>query len=594
MAERSSSGVLAGVLGGVLAGIAVGWLLGRALDGEDRPGLPETEPALRAAADAGGPSAPRLEGSARAPDALPGAPATPAPPVPRPPSAVEGLAAEEWAALPPTVEEVTAGNEARGWSALLTLYALAGRVDPFLAGVPKALAAGVPPEELLGLVALFPSDHLVEVLDRLRQAHPEPAWPPATLADLYVTGGAPQRAVDVLLTALAAAPDASLAVKLVEVSPGAAATALAGMLGAFDADGLGNIGNAFVAAGQGDAALAFLKAALAANPQNHSVLMSLAQVAPELALSHARGLVASGQGGAEVWTWLAQIELQNGNHAAAFAAYREAAMRQPSTEVLEGLMRADPQRAMDVALEVTAETTDDELLGSLAKIALRNGADPAAFDALLRAHERDPTDHEWLLAMVQMDPVRAAEALRATAARYTGDSRDEVIGALGNALRDLGRGDEAFDEYLAAHQMDPGDWEWQRGLADADPHRAIDVLEARRASGGGDANLYGALADAYAGAGRAHDARTLYEQAYAEGGDLVWLSHLARIDPGEAIRRLETVSRERSGEADVWANLGAAYRHAGRYAEARDAYGRAREISPGSLPYEIAWRRLQE
>ena len=94
----------------------------------------------------------------------------------------------------------------------------------------------------------------------------------------------------------------------------------------------------------------------------------------------------------------------------------------------------NPAAAMAVALEVTANTTDDELLGSVAKIALRNGHAGEAFEALLRAHEQDPTDHEWLVAMVGMDPERAVATLRATVERYTGESRDEVVGALGNAL----------------------------------------------------------------------------------------------------------------------------------------------------------------
>ena len=48
----------------------------------------------------------------------------------------------------------------------------------------------------------------------------------------------------------------------------------------------------------------------------------------------------------------------------------------------------------------TDAATDDEVLGAVAKVALKSGRVEDAMTTLLRAHERDPSDHEWMVAMV--------------------------------------------------------------------------------------------------------------------------------------------------------------------------------------------------
>ena len=65
----------------------------------------------------------------------------------------------------------------RGWSALLTLYAMADQSEEFLGSAPEALRAGVAVDVVLDLVRLFPPARRADVLQRLLAGAPDVAWP---------------------------------------------------------------------------------------------------------------------------------------------------------------------------------------------------------------------------------------------------------------------------------------------------------------------------------------------------------------------------------------------------------------------------------
>jgi tetratricopeptide (TPR) repeat protein len=196
--------------------------------------------------------------------------------------------------------------------------------------------------------------------------------------------------------------------------------------------------------------------------------------------------------------------------------------------------------------------------------------------------------------MVVLDPAAAAETLAETARRYSGDSSDEVVGAYGNALLHIGRTEEAYRQYLRAHEEDPSDWEWQRGLARADPRRALPILQERWEANGDEGDLAGALADAYAGTGREHEAAELYQTAIDKGGGPEWWSRMGLVDAARAYEGLQGAIHEAPGSAENWAALGDYHRLRGESAEARNAYDRARGISPTVLIYEIRYRALAD
>lgn len=583
-----------------LLGVGLGWILGAAL----RDDAPET----------GGPEP--IEQAAHAPEdaAEPTLVGLPPPPPPAstvslsasPPARLPGPSEEDLevvSILTPEEFEIFAGLEVelgasesahRGWHALLTLYALAGRLDDFQRVVPRALEAGLDRDVLLDLLQLLPLDMHVAALDHVLAAYPDGTWSVATLADVYTGAGAGERAVDVLVPALEAGADSDLAGRLVRADPDRAARILGALGGGDDwtAEMLGQIGSAFVSVQRPDLAMTFLQDALAREPVNHGVLMTLAEVDASLAIEHARRLTRDHAERGDVWTWLGQLEADAGNAAAAFEAYREAAEIDLTTEVLFGMLRADPERAYEAAAELSSRVTNDEVLGAVAKIALKSGRSDDAMATLLRAHQVDPSDHEWMAAMVALDPESAVEILGRTAAAYGGDSRDEVLGAYGNALLGLGRADEAYERYREAFELDPSDWEWQRGLARANPERSIPMLEARYEEVGDEGDLLGALADAYAGVGRRDDALAHYQRAVDHGGGDEWYTRMGLLDSERALAGLQQRVQANPEAGEAWGALGDLHRQLGNREAARAAYDEARVLNTTNLLYEIRYREM--
>jgi Flp pilus assembly protein TadD len=120
----------------------------------------------------------------------------------------------------------------------------------------------------------------------------------------------------------------------------------------------------------------------------------------------------------------------------------------------------------------------------------------------------------------------------------------------------------------------------------------VPLLEARRRSAGDDASLLGALADAYAGTGRAVEARTLYERAIEMDGGARWYARLALVDLPGARRGLEAATRRAPDSGETWGALGDCCRVAGDLTGAREAYARARDLEPASFVWDARLRAL--
>lgn len=571
-------------------GLAAGWCAAT-WTGEAEPGDPAVE-VTRTPASATPVAVPELEGR-------------PAPPAPSPsrvlpvpvgpigspdpwiPGEFEIDSWSEW--TPPIVE----GREVQGWRALLTLYALAGRPADFQKGVGDALEAGLDAGSILELVKLLPAvADQVATLDALRAAHPDAGWEPLIMADIYFAGGAEEQAAVLLEQALEDGIQSDVATRLIHASPDRAASVLAELASRspFTTDLEVAIAQAFLSVGRPELGLPFIESALADGVANMDALRVLAQIDPGRATARAEALTREDPDNAEVWAYLAEVHSAAGDDNAAFAAYRAAAERSLSADYLYGMMRTNPEAAMEAAMALSGDVTDDELLGSVAKVAMRANGVEAAMETLLRAHEIDPSDNEWMVAMVALDPARAARVLEASVREYGGDSSDEVIGALGNALRELGQSTAAFDRYLEAHQMDPTDWEWQRGLARSDPGRALDVLVPRLSEEGESGDLLGAIGDAYAGLGQDQEARTYYERAIQSGGGTEWMARMVQVDREYALERLRSEVTN-SPSADAWKSLGDAYLMIGDTNLANRSYAHARELDDTTLIYEIRYRQ---
>lgn len=284
-------------------GVGLGWVLA-SLHHDGRtsssPPLPVESAVRRSPPPA---SAPALRGRPPAPvhpspSAAPLAASEPAPPS----DVIEFVGPDEieqWVVWEEAVAP-TAGR--RGWQALLTLYAMAGRLEDFQRAVPRALEAGLGGPVVLDLLQLLPHDKQVVALDHLLQAFPEREWPVTTVAAIYANVGAGERAVDILVPALEKEVTADLARCLVQAAPDRAARVLAALAnpGDWSANLLAEVGEAFVTAQRPDLALTFLQDALAREPLNGSALMTLGLVDRPLALAHARRLTQEHGDQAEV------------------------------------------------------------------------------------------------------------------------------------------------------------------------------------------------------------------------------------------------------------------------------------------------------
>lgn len=483
-------------------------------------------------------------------------------------------------------------GSARGWSALLTLFAMGDRADDFLRAAKDALGGGVAAAEVLDAVRLFPADHRSTVLQRLLAATADTAWPSDVVADVYAEAGDRDQALATLAASLAAEPHRALIERLVAVDPAHAASMLQKLAqdGAWPADRLRQVGDALLREGHPELATSFFQSALERAPFDRDALAGLASASPELALKHGRQLSRQDAGNPASWLSLGDAQIASGNGGDAFEAYRQAASLNLSKDALYGMAKADPVRAYAAAVELAGPKPDEGTLGVLARIALDADRPADSMAALLAAHASDPSNRRWNSALVALDPARAAEVLGAAVESYRGRHRDEVVGAYGDALMQSGNAGAAYDRYREAFDLRPDSGTWQLGLARTDPIRAIPLLEARRRAVGDDGALLGALADAYAGAGRTDEARALYERAVEKDGGLEWYARMARVDPTTAVARLQeaTTRDPRSGEA--WGALGDCQRQLGNMAAAREAYAHARELEPGSLTWALRSR----
>ena len=480
----------------------------------------------------------------------------------------------------------------RGWSALLTLYAMGDRADDFLRVAPDALRGGVEAADVLEAVRLFPADRRSDVLQRLLAATTDTAWPSDVVADVFVEAGDRERALAVLATSLAAEPHRALIERLVAVDPANAASMLQKIAqdGGWTADRLRQVADALVRGGHPELATSFFQSALERAPFDRDALAGLADVSPELALKHARQLTRQEARNPSAWLSLGDAQIASGNGADAFDAFRQSAAMSLSKDALYGMAKADPARAYAAAVELAGPSPDEGTLGAIARIALDADRPADSLAALLAAHERDPSNRRWNAALAALDPKRAAEVLGAAVETYRGRHRDEVVGAYGDALMQSGDSTAAFDRYREAFDLRPDSGTWQLGLARTDPTRAIPLLEARRLAVGDDAETLGALADAYAGAGRTDEARALYVRAVEKDGGLEWYAHMARVDPKTAVARLQEATTRDPKSGEAWGALGDCQRQLGNMAAAREAYAHARELEPGSLTWALRAR----
>jgi|GEM_PF-6045788 len=576
-----------GLLLATLAGACLGWLMATQLSapGPD-PGLVAPALAARAA-----PQAPVLEGVARAPSSRKSTASGPRP-LPRPVIPV-ALAEEITPVFTLAGKPLPEGRGKDVLRALTMLYAALGRVSEYERFFAQGIEAGLESADLLGFLELLPLEARLASLDRLL-AGPLALVevPPVLLATLLAGAGAKERAIKLLVDALEAALPEDVVLKLVDLDPkGAAARLLAhpGM-GEAGTDLLGNIGAALVKAGHSDLAWPFLDRISSRGEFPDNVLEQLAGVDPAMGMRIVERMLAARREDPRAWNWMGKLREGTGDLGGAFEAYREAATRAVSQQSLEGMLRADSQRAYMVAktLDLSGFTGEDRSV--LAVLALHHGAFDEAYDTLARGLSEAPSEYTLLNAIVRADPQRAAALLAASVASYAGDDKDEVLGAYAHALRLGGRSAEAREAYLEALALDGSDSEWIFGLARVDASRALEALEASR-SGNDDEDWWQRCqAECLMRTGRRAEAMVIYNR-WSDAGAA---GSLGLFDPAEGRRRLEAAIAKEPTNASHWVTLGEMERELGNLSGARSAFEQAVRLEPTSLWHVVRWRQLRD
>jgi tetratricopeptide (TPR) repeat protein len=294
---------------------------------------------------------------------------------------------------------------------------------------------------------------------------------------------------------------------------------------------------------------------------------------------------------------VAGLLLRSGDREGAFAAYARAVDAAEDSdqrrEWMRALLQIDAERALP-AIARAARGGDDETLGVLGRAYLATGRKSEAFDTFLDAHRMDRNDAEWLHHLAALDPGRAGDLFVAEIEASGGSAGDELIGAYARTLLDLGQREKAYGMFLAALEKDEEDWEWMRGLAQADPGQALPLLEARSRREPDDPDTAGALGDAYAALGRTVDAVRQFETAIKASEDPGrWLAALVGVDEGRGMAMLRAALDESPGDDELWGSLGDAYRGLGRHGEAREAYEKALELDPSDWEWNLKRDQLR-
>jgi len=498
------------------------------------------------------------------------------------PAVVEGLraAAEEGF-------KDASGNTA-GYYAIATLYALADLEDDFVRAVRAGIAAGADFEGTFEILAGFPRARVPAVLQRLLRELPDVDWDYAAAASILLAHDLQDemRAVLALGVQRSEAPPRDLAVAYAAADPDGAASALLRRANEWGVGDLNAVAAALLDAERPQLALRFVDIAIRRFPENDDALGRLASIDPAAARMHAERRVAKDEADVAAWAVLGRLRKEAGDLDGAFDALLERARREPETEALWELFHADPARALPVLDRIAMGTTDDEVMGVAAKAHLRRGEREKAVDVYLRALERDPSDPEWIRALVELAPQRAVEVLHDRVERSPLAS-DEILGGYAKALLAVGRKDQAYTQFARAHDRDPDDSEWLDGLARADPRRAEPLLRKLLAKSPRNKDYAGALGVAVASLGRRDEALALLSGAADGSGNRSWYVPMARVAPAEAERRLRAHIEKEPEDDELWGTLGKVYEESGRRADALDAYRRALELDPSDSEWSV-------
>jgi predicted Zn-dependent protease len=492
---------------------------------------------------------------------------------------------------------VEATPTARGLVGLATYHAVSGMRAEFLEAAEGALRGGAAFEDLLAALYEVPQPARAELVAALLDRVPDAPYEPTDVVRILAEGGQNDRALSVVREALPRAPglDPELARWLVRLDPQGAVASLQQVAerGGWDPGDLGVVRALLAEAGAEDRLVPFLERGLDKRPGDHDLLRWLRKADSAAAGARVAALLRESPGDPWLWNLLGEIRRDAGSTAEAYEAFRQAAERDPSRDAFRDLVKTDPAKGLAVVAAWAKDSQDDERIGTLAEMYALAGRPQDAVREYLRAHERDPADSTWLDRVADLDPTAAIEAMERRMAAAPGDPTDDELGRYGRALEKAGRGEQAFEQYLAAHRKRPGEERWTEALARSDPKRAVPLLEAHVRERPGDAAARGALGLGLVSLRRGAEAVPHLEHALARGDVDRWFPVFRQVDARHAVDVLWHRAVSEPTNADLWGMLGRELRGTDRAEEARAAFEHAAALDPARREWAAALRDLR-
>lgn len=380
----------------------------------------------------------------------------------------------------------------------------------------------------------------------------------------------------------------------------------------------------FLEAGGGEKGLyLYANRLIALEPTNRTAVSILTALDPEMVENRFAELARARPDDPRALATLGSARLAAQRREEAFAAFERAAALDPADpDILQGLIEADPARAVDVLRGLAREHPGQaELQGKLGRALAEAGRPDDAFTHLWSTLVRDRLDPEWMDLLLELDAAKTAAGMREWAARESKD--DAVQGLLGRALLAVGDRAGAFTAYARAFALAPIP-AWAHGMAEGDPRKAAAVLgtalglTAERLSelrayaaslasptplenpgiAPSELPLLGEGGYALTRAGELTDGAALLEIAirsrHLEGEQLsVLTGALGTADPQRARALLREWEAGAGYDAAVWGRIGHGYRALGSVHEALSAFRRARALDPTNEEWIGAVRELE-
>ncbi len=481
----------------------------------------------------------------------------------------------------------------RGWKALASLYAIAGRYDDMhrMFDVGAELSCAI--DDVLDVLKLLPTSEQVASL-RAFLVRDSSYWSSGwKIASFFLSRGDSSGAAKAARESLPAheRQHAYLLDIYLKAEPDAAVAASLDLAERTEHWGdvqFLEVAKSMIEVDRKTAASLLLRIGVAEVDDDEELVGLWATIDFAAASAYLETKIRGAPDDAALWKLLASIRREAGDLAGAMDADEMAIRQDPGDDWLEDLLNEDPKRALSVMREVLANSRDDESIGVYAKALARNGQLEEAADAYLRALSFDPEDSEWLSALVRLDPARTATYLQAHIGEWEPSSfGDEVLGIYARALAATGKTSDAMGFYELAHSKDQSDGEWISAMLGIDESKALRTLSSSLKEDDAESVGLVVLGLSHAAKGDKQQAQALFARAQKEGHADEWTWRLlARHDPVKAVDNLRAVTLD-GGDASQYAALAYILRDQGDVAAARDAFDKALNDSPNNTRWRL-------